>query len=263
MSWLTKTFSSSLGKKLLMGLTGLFLCSFLVVHMAGNLQLFKNDGGYAFNVYAVLMTSNPFIKTISYSLYALILVHAFYGLYLAYKNRKARPVQYAQVNKNSSWASRNMAILGTLLLVYIVVHMADFWAQYKFGHIPYKMYVEDIRTGKAVQDYPKEMPKDFVMEKKMEESLDLQQGVKVTIVKDLYKEVSEAFKNIWLVIMYVIGMAVLAFHLVHGFQSAFQTLGINHPKYTPAIKFLGIWVFAIGIPIAFAAMPIYFFIKSL
>ncbi|MFN8357507.1 MAG: succinate dehydrogenase cytochrome b subunit [Spirosomataceae bacterium] len=263
MSWLTKTFTSSLGKKLIMALTGLFLCSFLVVHMAGNLQLFKNDQGYAFNTYAVFMTTNPLIKTVSYALYTLILVHAFYGLYLAFKNRKARPVQYATINTNSTWASRNMAILGTLLLVYIVVHMADFWAEYKFGHVPYKMYVEDIRTGKPAQGYPKDMPADFVMEKKMEETLDLQQGVKVTIVKDLYEEVEEAFKNPLLVLLYVIGMFAVAFHLYHGFQSAFQTLGLNHPKYSPAIKFLGIWIFAIGIPLAFAAMPIYFYVKGL
>ena len=80
MSWLTQTVSSSIGKKLIMALTGLFLCTFLIVHVTGNLQLFKEDQGLAFNTYTVFMTTNPFIKTISYGLYAFILIHAFTGL---------------------------------------------------------------------------------------------------------------------------------------------------------------------------------------
>ena len=79
--------------------------------------------------------------------------------------------------------------------------------------------------------------------------------------KDLYKAVAFSFQQWWIVALYVIAMAALSFHLVHGFQSAFQTLGINHPKYSPFIKAIGLWVFAILIPIGFAAMPIYFFIK--
>ena len=88
MSWLTKTLTSSIGKKLLMALTGLFLCTFLIVHLIGNLQLFKNDGGYAFNNYAVFMTTFPLIKVVSYVNYALILFHAFWGLYITYKTVK-------------------------------------------------------------------------------------------------------------------------------------------------------------------------------
>lgn len=112
MSWVTQTLSSSIGKKLVMALTGLFLCSFLIVHMSGNLQLFKQDNGLAFNVYAVFMTTNPFIKTISYGLYALILLHAIEGLYVTYQNRQARGEQRYVVNggsANSSWFSRNIA----------------------------------------------------------------------------------------------------------------------------------------------------------
>lgn len=260
MSWLTKTFTSSLGKKLIMGLTGLFLCSFLVVHMAGNLQLFKSDSGYAFNTYAVLMTTNPLIKTISYGLYTLILVHAFYGLYLAYKNRQARPVQYAQVNKSSSWASRNMAVLGTILLIYIVVHMGDFWFKYHNYPLPYTQYIEHFDTGNIEIT---QMPETYVQDKKLVEYVDFQTNTRTVIIKDLYAVVAETFKIWWIVALYVLGMIAVAYHLYHGFQSAFQTLGINHPKYTPAIKFLGLWVFAIGIPIAFAVMPIYFYFKSL
>ena len=106
MSWVTQTLSSSIGKKLVMALTGLFLCSFLIVHMSGNLQLFKHDDGLAFNVYAVFMTTNPLIKTVSYGLYAFILLHAFEGLYLAKQNRQARGNQRYVVSNgkaNSSW----------------------------------------------------------------------------------------------------------------------------------------------------------------
>lgn len=258
MSWVTQTFSSSLGRKLIMSLTGLFLCSFLIVHMSGNLQLFYSDEGLAFNKYAVFMTTFPLIKVISYGLYALILVHAIDGLMLASKNRKARGSQrYVVVNNQSSWASRNMAILGTVLLVYLVVHMQNFWYQYKFGHVPYRVYEQSMVTGEVHSaDYQGEPIKN-----KMEEFV--RGDVRVTIVKDLYLETKEAFKNPLLVIFYVIGMVALAYHLVHGFQSAFQTLGWNHPKYNPLIRFIGIWVFAIGIPLAFAAMPVYFYVKSL
>lgn len=259
MAWLTETLSSSIGKKVLMSLTGLFLCTFLVVHLIGNLQLFNADGGFAFNTYAVFMTTFPVIKFISYGLYFLILFHAFWGLYLAFKNRSARPVAYAHENKSSSWASRNMAILGTVLLVYVGVHLNDFWYKYKFGNVPYVMYVEDLKTGKQMEGYPKDMPKEFILGKKMEQSIDFEQGVKITVVKDLYKELKVGFKNVWIVIFYVLSMLAVSLHLYHGFQSAFQTLGINHKKYTPFIKFLGLWVFSILIPLAFAAMPIYFY----
>jgi succinate dehydrogenase / fumarate reductase cytochrome b subunit len=259
MSWLTKTLSSSIGKKALMSLTGLFLCTFLIVHLVGNFQLFKSDGGYAFNKYAVFMTSFPLIKFISYGLYAMILFHAFWGLLLAYKNRQARPVRYAVEKNSSSWASRNMAILGTILLVYIAVHMGDFWAEYKFGHLPYKQYVEDLKTGSLISE--SEMPADYTQEVKMLETFNEAEQTRTIIVKDLYEEVAEAFKNPLLSLFYVLAMIAMAYHLIHGFQSAFQTLGWNHPKYTPLIKSISIWIFGILIPAAFAAMPIYFLIK--
>jgi succinate dehydrogenase / fumarate reductase, cytochrome b subunit len=263
MSWLTKTLTSSIGKKVLMSLTGLFLCSFLIVHLIGNFQLFKSDGGYAFNTYAVFMTTFPVIKFISYGLYALILFHAFWGFYLTIKNKQARPEGYAVVNNKSSWASRNMAVLGIVLLAYIISHMNDFWYKYKFQNVPYTQYVENIQTGKQLDGFPKAMPDTFKLNKKMEESLLLDQGVKVTVVKDLYKIVEVGFKQWWMVLIYVVGMIAVALHLIHGFQSAFQTLGLNHKKYTPLIHFLGIWVFGILIPLGFAAMPIFFYLKSL
>ena len=258
MSWLTKTFSSSIGKKVLMSLTGLFLCTFLLVHLVGNLQLFKDDDGYAFNKYAVFMTTFPLIKIVSYANYALILFHAFWGLYLEYQNRKARPVRYAVVNNSSSFSSRNMAILGTILLVYIVVHMSDFWYKFHNEPLPYVQYTENVNSGLITAA---QMPSDYTQKVKMVEMSNEAANTHTVIVKDLYKEVGVSFQNPLLVILYILGMFAVGYHLYHGFQSSFQTLGWNHPKYTPLVKFIGTWVFAIAIPLGFAAMPIYFFLK--
>lgn len=259
MSWITHTVTSSIGKKLLMSLTGIFLCTFLIVHLSGNLQVFKDDGGYAFNVYAVFMTTFPLIKIISYGLYALILFHAFWGLYLTYQNRKARPTQYAFVNKSSTWASRNMAVLGTVLLVYLAVHMGDFWYQYKFGHLPYTKYTEQLVTGNITSE---KMPAGYIQETKKIETFNETAQTRTVIIKDLYEEVEEGFTNPLLVVFYLISMGAVSFHLIHGFESAFQTLGINHKKYTPFIRFIGFWVFGIAIPVGFATMPLYFYLKS-
>jgi len=206
-----------------MSLSGLFLCSFLVVHMAGNMQLLLGDGGLAFNEYAYSMTHNPLIKTTSYLLYFGILLHAVQGLILAWANRGARKSKYASGSSaGSSFASRNMGILGSILLLFIVVHMKTFWFEMHWGSIP----------------------------------------VDKNNFKDLYTVVVTAFTNPLYVVFYLISLAALAFHLFHGFQSAFQTLGINHSKYTPIIKIVG-QVFAILVPALFALQPIVIFIKNL
>ncbi|MCP9766721.1 succinate dehydrogenase [Lacihabitans sp. LS3-19] len=256
MSWITKTLTSSIGKKLLMALTGLFLCTFLVVHLIGNLQLFKNDGGYAFNNYAVFMTTFPLIKIVSYVNYALILFHAFWGLYITYKNRQSRPIGYAVVRNSSSVFSRNMAVMGTILLVYLVVHMSDFWYRYHNEHLPYVQYTEQVSTGQISTTY---LDDSYTQEVKKIETFNEEAGTRTVIVKDLYGVVSYSFQNILLVLFYVLAMFAVSFHLIHGFQSAFQTLGWSHPKYTPLVKNIGVWIFAILIPIGYAAMPIYFY----
>jgi succinate dehydrogenase / fumarate reductase cytochrome b subunit len=253
-------FNSSIGKKVIMALTGLFLCIFLIIHVSGNFQLFKQDSGLAFNQYTVFMTTNPLIKTISYLLYATILFHAFKGLLLVVENKRARPIQYNQYNgnANSKWASRNMGLLGAIILFFIVIHMSDFWYQYKFGHIPYALYKTELTTGKLVE--VKQMDADFKLGSKMEEMT--VGDHKYVIVKDLYKEVKEEFKEWWLVLLYVVSMGAISFHLYHGFKSAFQSLGLNNRKYNGLIGNIGLWIFAIVIPVSFAAMPVYFFITK-
>ncbi len=227
MSWVSKFLTSSIGRKLLMSLTGLFLVVFLVVHLIGNLQLMVADQGKAFNIYAEFMTTNPLIKTTSYGLYFFILLHAVQGIILWQKNRAARGTRYAVPNKvSSTFASRNMAWLGIIIFVFLVLHMGQFWFRMKMGDVPPVTY--DGQT-----------------------------------VKNLYAIVAEAFSQWWYVVIYVVSMIVIGFHLLHGFQSAFQTLGLNHRKYTPFIKGLGV-IYSIIVPLAFAIIPLYFFfmIKS-
>lgn len=220
MNWLSKTLSSSLGKKLIMSITGLFLILFLVIHLAGNLALLKNDNGLAFNAYAVFMTSNPLIKVVSYGLYLSVLLHALYGLLLTLINRRARPVAYAVVRgvDNSTWASRNMMILGTFIFAFIALHLKDFWWHYKFSGYEFSIDAEGNR--------------------------------------DLYALVVQQLKVPFSMVSYLIGLAALGAHLSHGFQSAFQTLGLEHSKYTPLIKQLGV-IYSIAVPLGFAIMPLY------
>ena len=125
---------SSIGKKIIMGLTGLFLIVFLVVHCGVNALIFMNDGGVLFNEAAEFMATNILIRTMEIVLFLGILVHIFQGLYLVFENKKARPVQYSMTNgkANSKWYSRSMGILGSLLLIFLVIHMfyinfANFW----------------------------------------------------------------------------------------------------------------------------------------
>jgi succinate dehydrogenase / fumarate reductase, cytochrome b subunit len=216
---------SSLAKKYWMALTGLFLCIFLIAHLAGNLQLLdmSPEGQLKFNAYAKFMTTFPLVKAVSYLLYASILFHAFDGILLAIQNRKARPVKYAyeKPGANSTWYARQMALLGTLILVFIVIHMKGFWYEMHWGEL----------------------------------------GMDADGNKDLYTLVAAAFAQPWYVALYVVMMGVLAFHLLHGFASSFQSLGLNHPRYTPIIKNVGVF-FAVVVPIFFALIPVWMFINA-
>lgn len=250
--------NSSLGRKLIMSLTGIFLCTFLIVHLIGNLQLFKDDAGYAFNKYAVFMTTFPPIKVVSYLLYASIIIHAIYALVLSLKNKSARPVGYNQSagSANSKWNSRNMGILGTVLLVFIATHMQNFWWKYHNDQVPYIEYKTDLKTGKQLEVRALSASEFSVY------SVNELNGIETVQARDLYKQVDFAFQNVGLVALYVIAMGALAFHLIHGFQSAFQTVGFNHRRYIGFVRAIGVWVFGVIIPILFALMPLYFYFKG-
>jgi len=259
MSEFKQTFNSSLGKKLIMALTGLFLCTFLIVHLGGNLLLFKNDEGFGFNVYANFLTHFPPIEVIAYLLYLSILVHAIYALVLTIKNRKARPVRYAEVSSaNASWSSKNMGLLGSILFLFIVIHMSDFWYNYKYsGKVGFIEYKTDLATDQTTAVPYNPTSPNF------EKSVSTENNFEIVRVKDLHARVESSFTNLIYVIFYVIAMGTLSFHLLHGFQSAFRTLGWVHRKYTPIVSFIGTWLFAVIIPLGFAAMPVVYYIQSL
>ncbi|MCB0519095.1 MAG: succinate dehydrogenase cytochrome b subunit [Saprospiraceae bacterium] len=231
-NWFFRFFTSSIGKKLIMSLTGIFLILFLVVHLAGNLQLLNNDEGESFNVYSEFMAHNAIIQTISKGNFFFILLHVVIGTGLWLKNRQSRgseryAVQVTRATQTNAGFAKNMWFLGVIVFVFIIVHLAQFWAVMKFGNVG-----SDVR----MVSYGGEE------------------------LKDLYSLVATAFTNLGYVIFYVVCMAVIAFHLWHGFQSAFQTIGFNHPKYTPAIHFLG-KAYAVLIPLGFAIIPIIFYLK--
>jgi succinate dehydrogenase / fumarate reductase cytochrome b subunit len=267
---------SSIAKKYWMAFTGLFLCLFLLGHLAGNLQLIFSDALH-FNQYALFMTTNPAVKVLSYVTYISILFHAIDGIVLTIQNQKARPIGYAKTDgSTSSFSSRNMAVLGTIILVFIVTHMVNFWA---VMHFDKDMPLQTITIG--VQGQEQEyylttdggyLPKAQVDQKMIRienrtEFYDAQANVKIKEgYKDLHKITVAFFKDpqtgLIATILYVLAMFTLAFHLLHGFQSAFQSLGLNNPKYTPVIKKTGV-LFSIIVPLLFAIIPVYihFFLK--
>ncbi|TZF85688.1 succinate dehydrogenase cytochrome b subunit (plasmid) [Pedobacter sp. BS3] len=213
-----KAFSSSIGKKLVMGITGLFLILYLIIHCFLNSLIFVNDGGLTFNEGAHFMATNWLIRAMEVVLFLGFIVHIVQSARLTIENRAARPVKYAynDGNANSKWYSRSMGLLGTILLIFLIVHLSNFWVVSRFTGIP--------TTDANGHD-------------------------------DLYAVMKLTFQNVWIVILYVLAMVSLAYHLLHGFPSAFQTMGWNHKKYTPIIKKVGFW-YSIIIPLIFALMPI-------
>ena len=220
---------SSLAKKYWMAITGLFLCVFLIGHLVGNLQLLipGEEGQLQFNEYAHFMTSNPLVKILSYLTYISILFHAIDGIVLTIQNKKARPqnYSYSKPSANSLWTSRNMALLGTIILVFIIVHMSQFWYVMHWGAI----------------------------------------GNDALGNKDLHTVVITAFTDgtfgLIYTIAYVIAMLAVAFHLSHGVQSAFQSLGLRTDKLKKAIFTFG-YLFAIVVPLLFAVIPVYIHITQ-
>lgn len=211
----TSIFSSSIGKKLLVAFTGLFLITFLLVHVGINATILLGDNGATFNSAAHFMSHNWLIRVMEIGLLLGILAHIFLTLKLHFENKAKRQTPYvvSDGKANSKWYSRSMTLLGTLLLIFLVIHMADFWRETKVA-----LYVT----------HTEENP---------------------------YLEVKEAMENIFLLIIYILGFVSLSFHLLHGFPSAFQTLGINHKKYTPIIKTIGT-IYAIAVPALFAIIAL-------
>lgn len=211
--------TSSVGKKFTMALSGLFLISFLIVHASINALIFYNDHGKTFTIGAHFMATNPIIRTLEIVLIIGFIIHIVQGLILWQQNRKSRPISYAykkDKTPNVTWYSKSMTLLGTLILLFLVIHTQNFW-------IPNR--VHQFQTGE-------ELP--------------------------LYEMMAEKFQNPIEVIIYTLGCFSLSWHLLHGFKSSFQSLGLNHRKYNPMILKAS-YAFAIILPLTLAMMPISFY----
>ena len=260
------------------------MCTFLIGHLLGNLQLIFIDGEEgrrAFNEYAYFMTHNPAIKILSYLTYISIIFHAIDGFILTVQNKKARPVNYAVNNPGptSSTPARYMAVLGTLILVFIATHMANFWWKVKFTQdIPLHTYKieskQEMNIPKGQSFYYTQVPSIQPIPKDTNTLEEKGTAIyyKNTNIKiadgyiDLHKVVMTFFSKsnsfgIFAVLFYVLSMLVLGFHLWHGFASSFQTLGVNHAKWTPIIKNLGKG-FAVIVPLLFALIPILIYLNN-
>lgn len=225
MKW-SEFFTSSVGKKFTMALTGLFLISFLVVHVGLNACIWANDGGSMFNRAAHFMGSTIVIRLMEVVLFIGFIIHIIQGWVLEVQNRKTRKKGYAVTlgNRGSKWYSRSMGLLGTLLFLFLVMHISHFW-------IPSRITPEVL--GEV--DY---------------------RGVEV---HNLYQRMVDVFQNPVVVGLYVLGCLSLAYHLMHGFKSAFRTLGVHNSRYFALIKATG-YGFSIIVPLAFAMMPVSFYL---
>ncbi|TXD53432.1 MULTISPECIES: succinate dehydrogenase cytochrome b subunit [unclassified Polaribacter] len=214
-------------KKSIIALTGLFLCVFLVVHLSANciLLLPEDIARDAYNSYSTTLRESSFIKIIAYILYVSIIVHALYALLITLKNRKAKPQKYVlnHSKENSAWASKNMGILGTLILIFIIIHLANFWARIKLG------------LGEEV-------------------------GMDAFGHKDVYEVTYSLFQNIYFVLFYTLISIPLALHLHHGLKSAFKTLGFYHKKGLQIIAKIAL-IYAVIMGVGFGIIPIIVYLK--
>lgn len=191
--------SSSIGKKLIMSLSGLFLIVFLLVHLTLNLMLFC--GAETYNTAAGFMGTNVIMKILEPVLAAGFLIHIIYSLVLYVQNMKARPVRYKVVDQkeSSAWTSRNMLFLGTLVFAFIAVHMVNYFYKIKFTDL--------IESGEMTE---------------------------YKLVVGLF-----TVKYWYFVAIYVLGVIALGLHLNHAFQSAWQTLGLNNKHWAKRWRVIG------------------------
>jgi succinate dehydrogenase / fumarate reductase cytochrome b subunit len=218
---MSNIFNSSIGKKLMMALAGLFLSVFLLVHLGINLTLILFEDPRIFNIAAHFMASNIIIKVFEVVLFGGIFLHIIYGLIVQVLNWIARGKRYKVYNNaQTSFFSKFMIHTALIILVFLVIHMFDFYFKAKFGH----GHVEEVvYNGKHYHD--------------------------------LGSMVIEKFRILWVDVFYIACFLFLGFHLIHGFQSAFQTLGLNHSVYSPLIKALGL-IYSFIVVAGFSAIPL-------
>lgn len=217
---------SSIGKKLIMSLSGLFLIVFLLVHLTMNLTMLIDPvGGTAYNIAANFMGTNPIIKVMEPILAIGFLIHILYGVIVQLNNWAARGNDsYKQSNQkeSSTWASRNMIWLGVFILAFLTVHIINYYVVIKFGQPP-------TTTVDGVE------------------------------MHDTFALVVGLFEYWWYDLIYIIGFIALGIHLHHAFWSALQTLGWNNLKWRKRLEVTGD-IFAYVIAIGFTIIPLYFLI---
>jgi len=213
-----------------MALTGLFLISFLVIHAGVNACIWANDDGEMFNKAAHFMGETVVIRIIEVGLFVGFIIHIIQGYILESKNlsRRGRGYKINLANKGSKWYSRTMGLLGTLLLLFLIMHINHFWIHSRLGNLagitPLNEIVYSSNPNKPYHN--------------------------------LYGLMLETFSgNLLVVILYVVGCISLMYHLMHGFQSSFRTLGVYNKKYISLIRGAG-YAFAIIVSLAFAMMPV-------
>lgn len=222
MSWLTTTLTSSIGQKFVMALTGLFLISFLIVHLGGNALLLYEDPTY-FNQFSHFMATTGIIRPLEVGLFAGFILHIIQGILLANKNRSARgPERYYAEKQSGTYGSRFAIYSGLVVLAFLVMHIYQFWITSKFLDHERPMFTV-ASTGQQIHD--------------------------------MYALAHETFNFPVYTAIYIIAFVLLGIHLNHGFQSAFQSLGLHHPKYTPFIKGISS-VVALIFPVGFAIIAV-------
>ena len=214
MNSISAFYRSSIGKKVLMSLTGLFLIIFLVEHLVGNLLLYANDHGKLFEAYGAFLVSNPVIRTVEIFLFGSMAGHALLGVILWIRNRQARPDSYTayRLKETTPWASRHTIITGSIVFIFLVIHLRTFF-------VPARLLAAPVSE---------------------------------------YELILRAFANPWYDAFYLVALLLIGYHLFHGFQSAFQTLGLRNKKYIPFLDGLAFLVWFV-IPLAFATIPVYFY----
>lgn len=214
-------------RKSIIAATGLFLCIFLIVHLSANciLLLPESIARDLYNSYSTTLRESPLIKIVAYVLYTSIILHTLYALLITLRNRKAKPDKYVvnHSNENSTWTSQNMGLIGIAILLFLIVHLANFWARIKLG------MGEEVRIDALGN-------------------------------KDVYEVTYSLFHNIYFVIFYTLISIPLALHLHHGLKSAFKSLGFYHKKGLRLLAKVSL-VYSVIMGVGFGIIPLIVYFK--
>lgn len=208
-----------------MSITGLSLILFLIVHVTVNACIWAvifdpNDRGEVFNKAAHFLGQTLVPRVLEIGLFLFFIIHIVQGYVLTAQNRAKRGVGYMvkMGTKGSTWYSKSMGLLGTIIFLFLVVHLYDFWLPSRFGGLGPIEY-----DGREYHN--------------------------------LYGEMIIVFQSPWIVALYIVGCISLAWHLIHGFQSAFRTLGVSNQKYLAMLTVTG-YVFSVVVCLLFIMMPV-------